>query len=197
MTDSEFPVTAVVLCGGGGRRFAGKDKPLEILAGRPLVAHVLSRLEGQVSSVQISANRNLNEYRQFGYPVFEDQVSDCGPLAGAASAVTNGVKGWLFICPGDAPFLPTDLVERLRNGLLEGGESADVVVPHDGERMQHLFMLLESSTAAGIRDYLEQGGRSVAGWLAGLSVLAVSVPEPGAFTNVNTREELARAELLF
>ena len=47
-----------------------------------------------------------------------------------------------------------------------------------------------------VAPYLEQGGRSVAGWLADLEVAEVPVADPAAFTNVNTPEELARAELL-
>jgi len=193
LTDSDLPVTAVVLCGGGGRRFDGRDKPLELLAGRPLIEHVLVRLETQVSSFVISANRNLNAYRQFGHPVVEDQVADRGPLAGVQAALPSVNSQWLFVCPGDAPFLPSDLLERLRTGL---SAEAEVVVPHDGERPQHLFMLLDRSVAERVGPYLERGGRSVGGWLADLEVAEVPVADPAAFTNVNTADELARAELL-
>ena len=193
MAGSEPPITAIVLCGGGGRRFDGRDKPLELLAGRPLVAHVLARLETQVSSLLISANRNLNEYRQFGHPVVEDRLVDRGPLAGIQAALPRLESQWLFVCPGDAPFLPLDLIERLRAGLEAGME---VVVPHDGTRPQHLFMLLERRVAERVGPYLAQGGRSVGGWLAGLEVVEVPVTDPAAFTNVNTADELARAELL-
>jgi molybdopterin-guanine dinucleotide biosynthesis protein A len=193
LADPDFPVTAVVLCGGSGRRFEGKDKPLERLAGRPLVAHVLARLEGQVSSVVISANRNLEEYRRFGHPVVQDQVADRGPLAGLQAADSQLESGRVFVCPGDAPFVLTDLVERLQPALTSG---ADVVVPHDGVRRQHLFMLLERTMAEQVGEYLERGGRSVGGWLAELQVAEVPVTDPDAFTNVNTADELARAELL-
>lgn len=186
-------LTAIVLCGGGGRRFNGRDKPLELLAGRPLVAHVLDRLEPQVSSLVISANRNLDDYRQFGHPVLEDQMVDRGPLAGIQAALPRLEKQWLFVCPGDAPFLPVDLIERLRTGL-KGG--VDVVVPHDGERVQHLFMLLERRMAERVGPYLAEGGRSVGGWLADLEVAEVPVNDPAAFTNVNTADELAQAALL-
>lgn len=193
MADPDAAVTAIVLCGGGGRRFAGRDKPLEPLAGKPLLAHVLDRLAGQVSAIVLSANRNRSEYERFGHVVVADAVADRGPLAGIQAAVPVIQDRWLFVCPGDAPLLPTDLVERLKSGLRDG---AEVAVPHDGERLQHLFMLLTREVAARVGAYLEQGGRSVAGWLAELEVAEVSVPDPAAFTNVNTAEELAQAELL-
>lgn len=193
MVDFDLPVSAVVLCGGAGRRFDGRDKPLENLAGKPLVAHVLDRLEGQASSVVISANRNLNQYRLYGHPVIEDQAADRGPLCGIQTAACKADHDWLFVCPGDAPFLPADLIERLRSGFVAG---SDVAVPHDGERTQHLFMLLERSTVERIEPYLAEGGRSVRGWLNTLRVVEVPVSDPAAFTNVNTAEELARAERL-
>jgi molybdopterin-guanine dinucleotide biosynthesis protein A len=193
LAEAAQPVTAIVLCGGSGRRFAGRDKPLELLAGQPLVAHVLARLSGQVSSIVISANRNLTEYARFGYPVVRDQQPDCGPLAGLDAGLSASDSQWLLLCPGDAPLLPTDLVSRLRSGLASG---AEVAIPHDGERAQHLFMLLERSLAEGVRAYLERGGRSVAGWLTDLDVAEVSVQDMHAFTNVNTPEELALAEQL-
>ena len=146
-----------------------------------------------MSSIVVSANRNLQVYEQFGYPVVEDQLPDCGPLSGLQAGLAASEDRWLLICPGDAPLLPTDLVPRLRSGL---GSGAEVVVPHDGERAQHLFMLLDRSVARGVTAYLKEGGRSVGGWLGQLDVAAVAVPDPNAFTNVNTPEELALAEQL-
>ena len=193
MSDSGSGITAIVLCGGGGRRFGGRDKPLELLGGRPLVAHVLDRLDGQAESILISANRNLSEYGRFGYPVVADQIADRGPLAGIQAALAEAETDWLFICPGDAPFLPEDLIVQLSDGFKAG---AEIAIAHDGERVQHLFMLLQRSQAEGIGDYLEGGGRSVSGWLTEQSVVAVPIDDRLAFTNVNTEEELAQAELL-
>ncbi len=185
------PVTAIVLCGGGGRRFSGRDKPLERLGGRLLVEHVLERLGGQASSIIVSANRNLSEYRKQGHPVVADQIADRGPLAGLQAALSVTDADLLFVCPGDAPLLPENLIEQLRAGLDSG---AEVAVPHDGDRTQHLFMLLHRAVAERVNAYLDEGGRSVAGWLATLRVAEVSLPDATAFTNVNTAEELARAE---
>ena len=133
------------------------------------------------------------EYRQFGFPVVEDQMTDSGPLAGLQAGLAVTDDQWIFVCPGDAPLLPVDLIERLTSRLASG---VDAVIPHDGERPQHLFMLLKRQVACGVTAYLEKGGRSVGEWLSGLEVAQVSVPDSRAFTNVNTPEELAQAERL-
>jgi molybdopterin-guanine dinucleotide biosynthesis protein A len=186
LTDSAG-LTGLVLCGGSGRRFGGRDKPLELLDGRPIVEHVLDRVSGQVDSIVVSANRNLNRYAGYGHPVVVDRVADRGPLGGIEAALDQVQTELLFVCPGDAPLLPENLVGRLRSTLRD----EDVAVPHDGERPQHLFMLLRRETASTIGSYLDQGGRSVAGWLEGLEVALSPFPDDDAFTNVNTAADLA------
>ena len=46
--------TAIVLCGGRGRRLGGVDKPLLEIAGKPLVMHIVERLAPQVQTILIS-----------------------------------------------------------------------------------------------------------------------------------------------
>ena len=180
-------ITGVVLCGGSARRFHGRDKPLVKLAGRPMIEHVLERLAGQVDEIVISANRRIGDYQAYGYPVIADEVPDQGPLAGVAAAagITRGEL--LVVCPADAPCLPLGLVAAL-HACMDG---VDAVVASDGQRDQPLFLLLRSSSTETIPDYLAAGGRSVHGWLAGMSVARCVMDEPDAFININSPEELA------
>ncbi|MGD8418174.1 MAG: molybdenum cofactor guanylyltransferase MobA [Pseudomonadales bacterium] len=188
-------IAAVVLCGGRGERLGGTDKPLLEVGGRPLVARVLDRLVGQVGEVLISANRHLDEYRRFGYPVVSDRVANLGPVAGIAAAAAATRADLLFVCPGDSPCLPVDLVARLHARFMSpGGREPDAVVANDGGRDQPLFLLLRRSVARTAADYLNAGERSVHGWLAGLDVIRCVVRDGGAFTNVNTLEDLTRLD---
>ncbi|MEM8769765.1 MAG: molybdenum cofactor guanylyltransferase MobA [Pseudomonadota bacterium] len=184
-------ISAIVLCGGGGRRFAGRDKPLETLRGKALVEHVLERLTPQVDEVLISANRNIDRYERFGCPVLRDLVEDQGPLAGVVAAAAAAGGEQCFVCPGDAPLLAKDLVAQLTPALRE---TVDVVVPHDGARAQHLFMLFRTELAQSLPAYLATGARSVHGWLAGQRVAEVEVADPGSLFNVNTPEALQALE---
>lgn len=184
-----------MLCGGRGERLGGADKPLLDVGGRPLVARVLDRLVGQVGEVLISANRHLDEYRRFGYRVVSDPVANLGPVAGIAAAAAATRADLLFVCPGDSPCLPVDLVARLHAHLAcADGRVVDAVVANDGVRDQPLFLLVRGPVARTAADYLETGERSVHGWLAGLEVSRCVVRDAGAFTNVNTPEDLARLE---
>lgn len=168
----------------------GRDKPLEEFAGRPLIAHVVARLAPQVAHVAISCNRNTERYAQWADAVVVDDVAGEGPLRGILAALERIDTPFAFICPGDAPRLSTSLVADLARAWSDG--DTDVCVPHDGERIQPLFLLLHASVRAALRAYLGSGGRSVHGWIATLRAQIVPIPDANdTFTNVNTPADIA------
>jgi molybdenum cofactor guanylyltransferase len=98
----------------------GQDKGLVELAGRPMIAHVLAALGPQVDQVIINANRNLDRYAAFGWPVVADEDSGfLGPLAGLAAGMKAATTPLVLTAPCDSPLLPRDLVDRL---LCRAGE---------------------------------------------------------------------------
>ncbi len=62
----------------------GVDKGLQNFHGLPLALHTLLRLQMQVGTAMVNANRNLAAYEAFGAPVWPDVLSNdyAGPLAG-------------------------------------------------------------------------------------------------------------------
>jgi molybdopterin-guanine dinucleotide biosynthesis protein A len=193
-------IVGVILCGGSARRMHGVEKPLELLEGRPLVAHVRDRLAPQVDRVLISANRAAEVYARLATAVVPDAEPGRGPLAGvsAALAVASAAgAAYLFVCPGDAPFLDPTLVARLAEALVRA--DAAVAIPHDGQRTQHLFLLMRVVDPAchgglTIPAYLASGARSVQGWLATQRVVTVdAVDLADSFANINTPADLREA----
>ena len=184
-------ITGILLCGGSGRRFQGQDKPLLKFRGRTLAEHALRRLVPQVAEVIISANRNAEVYQRYGHKTVNDDEPDQGPLAGVAAAARQARYPLLFVCPGDSPFVPLDLVARLSSVLTP---EVDAVVPSDGQRSQHLFMLLRARTCPDLEEYLAGGGRSVHKWLRDLNTLSVEILEPQAFLNINDPQQLEDME---
>lgn len=185
-------VTAVILCGGDARRMGGVQKALQQVCGIPLVAHVHARVLPQVGRVIISANRATATYAQWADTVLVDDVPNCGPLGGIASALRSVITPLLFCCPGDAPLLHETLVERLATALVMS--EADIAVPHDGERTQHLFALTRVSEYPSLAAHLAAGGRSVHGWLAGRRTVTVDATDiADHFMNINTDEQLVAA----
>lgn len=179
-------ITGIILCGGPGARIDGADKPLLRWRNATLIEHLAGRLSSQVDTIVISANRNAATYAQFGKVVRDDLADYQGPLSGVAACLPHCAGELAFVCPGDAPLLPDDLVARLHLGL---GQSA-VAVAHDGARRQNLHMLLRRSLIDELTRYLRSGARSVHGWLRGMDVADIDCSQyADAFRNFNAPED--------
>src|SRR5450631_3917165 len=121
MTTNIPPTLGLVLAGGLARRMGGGDKARIEIGGVSILDRVLATLSGQCTGIIINANGDPKRFADTGLTVIPDSVPDFfGPLAGILAgldwlaAQNNGIE-WLLSVPGDCPFLPDDLVERLRS----------------------------------------------------------------------------------
>ena len=185
-------VTAVILAGGRSQRMGGEDKGLVELAGKAMVGHVIERIRPQAGGVIINANRNLERYQAFGYPVISDDIGDySGPLAGMASAMRLADSDYLATVPCDSPLIPGDLVQRLYEALIRDG--ADISVAHDGVRLQPVCALLRRGLLPSLLDYLQVGGRKIDLWYEQHNFVTADFSDtPDSFVNVNTPQEHSR-----
>jgi molybdenum cofactor guanylyltransferase len=183
--------TALILAGGQASRMGGSDKGLLDCAGRPLIEHVLARVAPYVDGILISANRNLDQYRRYGYPVLADTTPDFpGPLAGFARGLEHCTTEWLWVVPCDAPQVEPRLLARLMDACRK--QTAPAAVPVEGTQIQATFALLHRDVLASLRVYLEHGSRAVRDWLRILPAVQVECSDhPEWFVNLNTPEELA------
>ena len=119
----------------------GEDKGLLKLKDKPLVEWVLARIKPQVDEILISANRNLDTYATFGYPVLPDKTEGfAGPLAGIARGLLDAKHELILSTPCDTPFLPDDLVARLKAALDQGDD--DMVIPLVDNNPQYAICLM-------------------------------------------------------
>ena len=187
-------VTGLVLAGGQGSRMGGVDKGLQPFRGKPMVAHVLERLAPQVQAILVNANRNVEAYAAFGHRVIADEIAGfAGPLAGFERGLAHADTPLVATVPCDSPFLPPDLVARLRTALQ--AQRAQLAVAKTGDQPHPVFTLMRREVHASLRDFLASGQRKIDRWYASLAVAEVAFDdEAEAFLNINTREELAGLE---
>ncbi|MEK7360791.1 MAG: molybdenum cofactor guanylyltransferase MobA, partial [Pseudomonadota bacterium] len=187
-------VTGLILAGGQGRRMGNVDKGLEIFRGKRLIDHVYERLAPQVGGIIISANQNHDAYKSFGVRVVSDAIGNfAGPLAGLHAGLSVSRRPYLALVPCDSPFLPENLVDRLMARLTES--AAELAVAKTGHRPHPVFCLARRGVLEHLTRFLKGGGRKVDAWYASLDVVEVNFDDRAeAFSNINTREELANLE---
>ena len=187
-------ITGIVLAGGQGSRMGGVDKGLAPFRGKALVAHVIERLAPQVDELLVNANRNPEAYAAFGHRVIADEIPGfAGPLAGFERGLAHARGALVATVPCDSPFVPPDLVARLRAALEAQG--ADIAVAKTGDQPHPVFCLMRRSVHPSLAGFLASGQRKIDKWYAALRVTEVAFDdEAEAFANINTRDELAGLE---
>ena len=201
-------ITGLVLAGGRGSRMGGVDKGLQNHLGMPLALHCLLRLQLQVGSAMVNANRNLGAYESMGVPVWPDTQADfAGPLAGMLVGLEHCETPWLVTVPCDTPNFPLNLVERL--AAAAQAEGADIAMAATRElaleaganaaaqgqpvvQVQPVFCLLKASLLESLQAFLDSGQRKIDRWTAQQRCATVVFDDSAAFFNANTVEELRR-----
>jgi molybdopterin-guanine dinucleotide biosynthesis protein A len=186
----------------------GVDKGLQNHLGMPLALHCLLRLQLQVGSAMVNANRNLGAYESMGVPVWPDTQADfAGPLAGMLVGLEHCETPWLVTVPCDTPNFPLNLVERL--AAAAQAEGADIAMAATREpaleaganaaaqgqpvvQVQPVFCLLKASLLESLQAFLDSGQRKIDRWTAQHRCATVVFDDSAAFFNANTVEELRR-----
>lgn len=188
-------ITAVVLAGGKGRRFAGKDKGLIEYKQCPIIEHVIRAVAPQVSTIMINANRNKAAYASYGYPVITDALSGFqGPLAGFSTAMENVTTEYVLTLPCDGPFVSAAYVQRMADKLMEADDT-EIAVAHDGARLQPVHALIPVKLIDSLKQFMDGGERKIDCWYAKHNLALVDFSDTAEiFKNINTLEELQALE---
>ncbi len=192
MTNLE--ISAVILAGGKATRMGGNDKGLVEIKGQPLVKVISSQIQNQVSELLVNANRNLAIYRQLGFDVVEDGLSDYqGPLAGMLAALKVISTDWLITLPCDGPYVDTNYVQKMKTAV--ESDIPSIAVASDGDRLQPVYALIHKNLTPSLEAYLHSGERKIDRWYANVGFSEVVFSKPSnMFTNLNTPEELANID---
>ena len=106
--------------------------------------------------------------------------------------MTVATGEFVVTAPCDSPFLPLDLVARLRAGL--DGKRAQLAVAKTFDQPHPVFALVRRDVLPNLAAFLLGGGRKIDAWYAALSFVEVMFDdEADAFRNINTADELSAA----
>jgi molybdopterin-guanine dinucleotide biosynthesis protein A len=198
---SSLPILGLVLAGGLARRMGGGDKARIRIGGRSILERVLGRLKPQCSAIILNANGDPARFADTGLPVVADSVPDfAGPLAGILAgldwaAARRPDLADVISVPGDCPFLPGDLVERLTSARREAG--TPLACARSGDWRHPVVGLWP----VGLRDdlrraLLKEGLHKIEAWTArhGVAIADWPATPVDPFFNVNTPADAAEAE---
>jgi molybdopterin-guanine dinucleotide biosynthesis protein A len=174
----------------------GKTKALLPLAGKPLLRHVIDRLDPQLDALYLSVEQASDAMAVFGLPQLNDPGPDAGPLAGLLTALRQSASGndWLLLAPCDAPFLPRNLAFRLLEGAMASG-LVGAVVRYAAE-IQPTFSIWNRCLLPRLEQAVERENMTGFKQFLGVCELAVvDWPEssPPPFFNINDPDALRLA----
>jgi molybdopterin-guanine dinucleotide biosynthesis protein A len=194
------PVLGLVLAGGLARRMGGGDKALLRIGPETILDRALRTLGAQCARTILNANGDTARYAFTGLPIVPDSVAGfAGPLAGILAGLDWAAAhapelAWMVSVPGDCPFLPADLLERLWTAKRQA--DTPLACARSGEWRHPVVGLWPVALRHDLRHALtEEGLRKIEVWTARHGVAIADWPaEPiDPFFNVNTPEDLARA----
>lgn len=190
---------SVVIQAGGESRRMGKDKALVPFLGIPLVERVLERVVDLGDEVILTTNK-LEEYRYLNLPLYQDKLPDRGALGGLYTALSVARSPLVAVVACDMPFVSANLLAAERDLLVSTGSDAVIPQTEGGTEPFHAVYYRQPCLPA-IEAALHGGKWRVDSWFGDVKLRFMSPeemlphdPDQIAFWNVNTLEELHRAE---
>lgn len=189
-------ITIALQAGGKSSRM-GEDKALIRLAGMPLIERVLSRIDGLADEILITTN-HPETLAYLNLRMAGDDVPGAGALHGLKTALRAAQGETVLVLSCDTPFVSRELLEH----LLNQGHEADVVIPKRGDKYEPLQAVYKRARCLpAVEAALESGAHRMVSFFPKVHILPIEEPalsefDPSglSFFNVNTREDLKRAE---
>lgn len=188
-------VTVAIQAGGQSGRM-GRDKGLVQLAGKPLIQHVLDRVEGLGEEILVTTN-HPEDYASLQVRLASDAVPGVGALVGLHTALSAASGDVVLVLACDMPFVSRTLLQH----LLKLAPRAEVVVPRRRGEYEPLHAVYARSCLRAVEAAMAAGQVRVISFFPQVRVLAVEDdalvaldPDGMSFFNINTPEDLAQAE---
>jgi len=185
------------LAGGSSSRF-GSDKALTEISGQPQLLRLKSMLVADGHDVEVVADR-ADRYEILGSECLVDQVANCGPLAGLATALrhrtANHGPGWLLLIGCDQLIWRKQWWDSLSAKIAPGIQAITFGDVDDDKRpfLQPIPGMYHTSIEVDVTRRLDSGPRSLRRLLADARAIGISTdqnPRSWAFNTPNELREL-------
>ncbi len=191
-------ILPVVLAGGKSQRF-GEDKSQAKLGAKTLIDYILSELIDEFNEVLIVANYPINHLLSDKIKKIEDFKKDLGPLGGIFSAMKwardkDKSYKWIASFPSDTPFFKKTILDNFFEKVNE--KESQLFFMKSNKKRHNIFGLWSIDLIDQLEKDLEDGSRKVEEWAnnIGVKTINMSFEKNDPFFNINTKEDLKKAE---
>lgn len=173
----------------------GGRKAHVLLDGTPLVEHVASALRATTGKLAMVGDAEA-AHAIGATALFDPRGFPVGPMSGVCAALEwaqEETADLLMVAPCDTPLLTIEVVEELRAALASG---AKVACAETADGLQPLISMWRTELAPWLREQLSDGHPAVRDVLARAGLTRLMVSDANICLNVNTPEDLQRAEAI-
>ena len=187
-------IAAIILAGGLSSRM-GEDKGLIDLNGIPMIGHVINTLKEITDNIMIISNNDA--YKQFGYPVYSDIISNKGPIGGIYTGLIKSSSETNIVISCDSPFVTASFL----NILLTKSNGHEVTISSYNDRIHPTIGIYKPSIVSTIKQQIDSNEfklmriiKKVQHQIIPFSSSDKAI-DPIIFSNINTKQDLLKSQL--
>jgi molybdopterin-guanine dinucleotide biosynthesis protein A len=193
----KFPCSGVILSGGLSTRFSGREKALIRVGGERIIDRIYDVFNDLFEEMILVTNKPL-EFLEWDLNIVTDLFDIRSSLTGIHAGLFYTTNPYIFVTACDAPFLKKELVEAILDGI---EAKVDIVIPETSAGREPLCAVYSKRCLKPAEQHLKQKKLKIQLAFQRCRVkyipekiLRTKDPELLSFFNINTPEDLARAE---
>jgi molybdopterin-guanine dinucleotide biosynthesis protein A len=194
-----FPCTGVILSGGLNTRFGGTNKAFSTIGGRPIIDRLLGVFSELFDEIILVTN-DPQQFLEWDLTIVTDIFDLRSSLTGIHTGLFYAKHPNAFFSACDTPFLQKELVKILVEQI---EEKIDIIMPETAAGFEPLCAIYSKRCLKPAEDHLKANKLKIQWAFRSNRIknipekLLRSVdPELRSFFNINTPEDLAKAEAM-
>ena len=193
-------ICAVIMVGGKSSRMGGGIKSFKKFNNKMIFDRIYKILNNQIKNIIINTNSEEEYFVKFNRIIIKDKIIGyLGPLAGihaSLSWINNNMPkvNWLISVPGDTPFIPNDLINRLYVKAKKNNKQ--IVLAKSNSNIHPVIGIWNINLLESLECNLLSGERKIIIWAKNHELDFEEFFEENydPFFNINYEEDLIRAK---
>ena len=193
-------ICAVIMTGGKSSRMGGGIKSFKKFNNKMIFDRIYNILNNQIKNIIINTNSEEKYFKKYNKIIIKDKfIGHLGPLAGIHASL-NWIKknmpnvNWLISIPGDTPFIPNDLINRLY--LKAKKNKKQIVLAKSNNNIHPVIGIWNTNLLESLEYNLLNGERKIIVWAKNHELDFEEFFEENydPFFNINYKEDLNKAK---